>query len=80
MKATLLFGVAAVALAGYGVYDYTSPAAAAPSASVAVAEDLAKEPPTDAKEPPVDAKEPPQEAKEPPADAKNPDALSTILD
>jgi hypothetical protein len=71
MKATLLSGLAAVALAGYGVYEYTRPAAATPAA--AVAEDLAKDPPNDAKEPGDLAKEPPQ-------DAKEPGDLGTILD
>ena len=54
MKSTLLSGLAAALIAGYGVYDYTTAApltATAPAAESGIPDDLAKDPPSEAKEP-----------------------------
>lgn len=80
MKVTLLSGLVAVALAGYGVYDYTAASAVDQATTVGFAKQPpeAKDPAELAKEPP-EAKDPLDLSKEPPS-AKDPTALGTLLD
>jgi hypothetical protein len=77
MKPTLLSGAVAVAIAGYGVYDYAASAppvaAAEPTNPAATPGDLAKVPPSD-----PSAKDPCDLSKDPPA-AKAPCDLGTLL-